>query len=108
MDTVQFHQCFRSLGVEIAEDKSKRWIITINPKSGSAGYSYLGIQEFAHRLGRELNAKVEIGDRVLVFSKQLEMHMRHTAFLQEAMKKGVMVWTREMIEPTISALHTTH
>jgi hypothetical protein len=98
-----------SLGVKLGNNSHGEDMDT-EPLYGKAGYSYLGTQYFANKLGEGLETKVEIGHRILIFSQEQEWdglrESTSTNFLQKAMGKGVMVWTREMLEPTISALHT--
>jgi hypothetical protein len=99
----EFEESLWSLGVKVDEEG-----INSMPGSGSAGYSYLGTQHFAKKLGEELGTEVKIGDRVLVISLEGTVEGKRALdrdFLQKAMDKGVMVWTKEMLEPTISALY---
>ena len=102
MNWEKFTKCFWSLGVTFGKGKRKE--INVEPTSGSAGYSYLGIKVLAEKLHKRLSAPVEIGDRILVFSKEWDDEKSDADFLKQAIKKGVMVWTKEMLEPTISAL----
>jgi hypothetical protein len=94
----QFAKAFWSLGVMI----DKGGVVNCDPDHGSAGYSYLGCQYFAKKLGERLGNQVTLGNRILVFSKKWN---QDSNALQLALEKGVMVWTHEMLEPTISALH---
>jgi hypothetical protein len=91
-------KAIRALGVKIEKDER----IDCEPDHGSAGYSYLGIKRFAEKVGEKLKSQVMIGDRILVFSKTWK---RPGDFLDKAIQKGVKVWTKEMLEPTISALY---
>ena len=99
MGSKAFMEYFSSVGVTIEMDGE---IIDVEPKSGSAGYSYLGTDYFAKKLGEKLGTEVHIDSRVMVFSEELDGG--DSNFLKKAAEKRVMVWTREMLEPTISAL----
>ena len=109
MNSKQFWESFESLGVERREGREDN--IDVEPNCGSAGYSYLGTQHFAKNLGRKLGTEVKIGHRILVFSKEWEGEWDGqnggTDVLKKALERGVMVWTREMLEPTVSALYAT-
>jgi hypothetical protein len=94
----KFLKAFWSLGVKM--DKGGE--VNYEPNHGSAGYSYLGCQYFAKKLGERLGNQVTIGDRILVFSKKWN---QDSNALQLAFDKRVVVWTQEMLEPTISALY---
>jgi hypothetical protein len=50
VDSKKFRAAFRSLGVQLDAEEIK-----IDPDSGSPGYSYLGIKEFADKLSAKLN-----------------------------------------------------
>ena len=99
-DSKALGECFRPLGVKLDQGGK---CVDVEPNSGSAGYSYLGTQHFAEELGKKLGKKVEIGNRIVIFSKKWEEEIKKD-FLEIAKDKGVMVWTWEMLEPTISAL----
>jgi hypothetical protein len=109
VNSKQVWESFESLGVERREGRVEN--ISVEPDCGSAGYSYLGTQHFAKKLGEKLGTEVKIGHRILVFSKEWEGEWDDqnggTNVLKKAFEKGVMVWTREMLEPTVSALYTT-
>lgn len=47
--------------------------------------------------------KVEIGQRTMMVPRGWDGQPADGGFLQKAIDKGLMVWTREMLEPTISA-----
>ena len=92
-----------SLGVKIDEHNT----IDCEPNHGSAGYSYHGIQDFAHKLGEKLGSPVTIGNRTLVLSDKSKQYRdpQDVDFLHLASEKKVRVWNQEMLEPTISALY---
>jgi hypothetical protein len=102
VNTGKFVESFRSLGVNVSKGGKD---IDVEPQYGSAGFSYLGTQHFARKLGEKLGTPVTIGHRILVFSKEWKGELPRD-FLQKAQEKGVMVWSREMLEPTVSALYT--
>jgi hypothetical protein len=101
--TKSIKSAFSSLGVAIVDDE-----IHAEPDKGSAGFSYLGTMRFAEALGKKLRMKVQIRKRVLVFSKDWQTLSSQSGWgafqFKRAYAKGLMLWTREMMEPTISAL----
>jgi hypothetical protein len=101
--TKSIKSAFSSLGVAIVGDD-----IHTEPVTGSAGFSYLGTRRFAESLKQKLGTKVLIRKRVLVFSKDWEALSSQTGWgtfkFEKAYEKGLMLWTREMMEPTISVL----
>ena len=100
--TQKMIHAFASLGV--AYDPQNARFLT-EPTTGSAGYSYLGTKKLVEKLGSVLNAKVEIRKRVVAFSACWEDCKGYDAFaFEEAKRANVWIWTKEMIEPTISAL----
>jgi hypothetical protein len=94
---------FSSLGVAIVGDE-----IQTEPDTGSAGFSYLGTRRFAESLKQKLGMNVLLRKRVLVFSKDWETLSTQSGWgtfeFEKAYEKRLMLWTREMMEPTISAL----
>ena len=104
---------FASLGVEYGGQgrmDGNNLVLDISPKTGSAGYSYLGTDKFISELKQHLGdeVSVEIGKRVVVFACGWDLFAngktwKHFDF-EEAEKKGVFVWSKEKLEPTISAL----
>jgi hypothetical protein len=101
--SIRFAEWFQSLGVQVDKGDNN---VNVEPDCGSAGYSFLGTQHLAQKLGEKLGTQVTIGHRILVFSAERNQQLLDRDFLQKAMENGVMVWTREMLEPTISALYT--
>ena len=96
-------KAFASLGVAY-DDSSLSF--TATPDTGSAGYSYLGTLKFVKVLVSKLGYGVEIRDRVVVYSgtwKSMASKWEEFPF-DEAKKSRLRVWTRELLEPTISAL----
>lgn len=108
---------FASLGV-LYDPKSGSF--DTKPKTGSAGYSFLGTQVFVNELSDALKIGVKVRKRVVVFSKEWSSFLSTTSwndfdFEAAAFCKNtetgtggsnVWIWTREMLEPTISALAT--
>lgn len=105
----QFKKALQRLGVKLEESKDQNAATTINitPDCGKAGYTYCGTNIFAEKLSEKLGATVEIGNRTVIFPKGWEGEPAGSEFLHQAMKKGLMIWTREMLEPTISAFKSS-
>lgn len=99
--SMQFKKALQCLGVKL-EENDDHHTINVAPASGSAGYTYYGTTVLAKRLGEKLGATVEIGQRTLILPKGWDGERADVEFLQKAMEKGLMVWTPEMLEPTIS------
>lgn len=96
---------FASLGVAYDKD-SKTFNVT--PNTGSAGYSYLGIKLFVDRLSEVFQEQIHIGHRIIVFSQKSDQMIKKPSWndfpWQPASENNVWIWTREMLEPTISVL----
>jgi len=95
----EFKQAVELLGVQLDESYTH---INLSPDYGSAGYTYHGTTRFAEKLGKRLRAPVEMGHRTMIFVKGWDGKPADMEFLQKAAEKGLMIWTREMLEPTIS------
>jgi len=98
---------FSSLGVDF---DAKDDLFETEPKAGSAGYSYKGTQKFVVELSRALDVSVRVRKRVVVFSQGWNSFSKSTSWTKfnfaTGESKNVWIWTREMLEPTISALVT--
>ena len=99
-------RAFASLGV-----RYDAGMIETRPTTGSEAYSYVGTLKFAQSLSSKLGIPVSIGKRIVVFSgawnSLLECRSWNEFRFEEAAKENnVWIWTREMVEPTISALIT--
>ena len=93
---------FASLGVCYKPEPNS---FNSKPDIGSAGYSYLGTMQLASELEKALKVKVELRKRVVAFSASWKECQGFESFdFQSAKAANVWVWTKEMIEPTISAL----
>ena len=70
--------------------------------------SYLGIHRFLDYLSCALHTTVNVRNRVVVFSGGCDSFVKGTTWkefdLEAAKHKNVWLWTKEMMEPTISAL----
>jgi hypothetical protein len=99
-DTNKLRESVQSLGISISDVNGD----DLHPNTGSAGYSYLGIKYFANCLTKELGVSVEIHSRVLVVSWSLGQMTWTAADFKKAKEGGLTVWTKEQMEPTISAL----
>lgn len=72
------------------------------PATGSAGYSYQAMLGFCHRVGERLSITPQIVNRVIVFSYEAS---ERSPFDDKGLEGcGVQLWSKEMLEPTISAL----
>jgi len=84
------------LGVEFTETS-----VNLEPDSGSAGYSFQGLDAFRKLPEKELGRQVKIGDRILAASFRTPKESTDFPIPQGS---GMRVWFREMFEPTISVL----
>jgi hypothetical protein len=101
VNTLKLRKSVQSLGISIRDDKNPA---ELHPNKGSAGYSYLGIQCFTRCLEKELGVPVEIRSRVLVVSMPLKTMKWSAKDFTTAAASGFELWTKEQMEPTISAL----
>ena len=99
--TKKLRASVRSLGISIDGEPGKG---DVDPNKGSAGYSNHGIIFFARCLAKKLCVSVSISDRVLVVSMPLVELDWDAAAFDKAKNCGLTVWTKEQMEPTISAL----
>ena len=103
----KIREWWNSLGVALAKDGTAEF----EPKGGSAGYSFKGLQKFAELLSNRLSKgaekknriEVQVGTRILAVSfgtpkKKCDMPMPKNNL------EKFRVWFREMMEPTISAV----
>ena len=97
-----------SLGVDYDAAAECRDPFNSEPETGAAGYSYLGIHRFLDYLSCALHTTVNVRNRVVVFSGGWDSFVKGTTWkefdLEAAKHKNVWLWTKEMMEPTISAL----
>jgi hypothetical protein len=104
-DSQSVQAAFASLGVSY---KTHTTLFDTTPKVGTAAYSYLGTQKLVHQLSETFGKKVEIRNRVVVFSSPKKAFRQADSWQsfpwENARKKNVWIWWREMLEPTISAL----
>jgi len=86
----------------------EEYSVSHKPTTGLAGYSYLGTLKLAEALQDILGYEVSIRHRCLVVaSRWVDLppdYHRNIEFIQ---KSEVQLWTREMMEPTISAILPT-
>jgi len=107
--SVETKSAFASLGVEYVDKGIVEEIeLNTSPDTGSAGYSYLRTMRFIDELIDHLCVNVKLGDRVVVFSCEWELFRNSRTWkyfpFKDASEKKVFVWSKEMLEPTISAL----
>jgi hypothetical protein len=84
----------KSLGVD-AETKD------CVPVTGSAGYSYQAMRKMCKTVAEGMGMRTEIVKRVIVFAYKAS---ERSPSDDEDIGNGVELWSREMLEPTISAL----
>jgi hypothetical protein len=101
----QIRSAFASLGVSYDGKTS----FDTEPKIGSAAYTKSGAKKLLTDLEEAFGEKVEIRNRVVVFSSPkgaLQTDSWQKFPWEIASEKKVWIWSREMLEPTISALST--
>jgi hypothetical protein len=100
-----FRCAFASLGVSYNKQVT---LFDTAPKSGAAGYSYLGTQKLVEELEEKFREKVEIRHRVVVLSNPMKALQQANSWRlfpwEKARKTNVWIWCREMLEPTVSVL----
>jgi hypothetical protein len=104
VDSKAIRRSFASLGLSY---KKQTCCFNTAPKTGSAGYNYLGTMKLVKELEKTFRDKVHIRNRVLVFScpkKALQVDSWENFPWENASQNNVWIWSREMLEPTISAL----
>jgi hypothetical protein len=101
----QIRKAFASLGVSYDQEVG---LFETMPTTGTAGYSYLGTMKLVEELEEILGEEVKIRNRVLVFSNPKEKFVNADTWpdfpWDYAKHKNIWIWSREMLEPTISAL----
>ena len=84
--------------------------LCMQPQIDSAGYNFMGTNKFAEELSEKLQITVSVRKRVVVFSESWESFLKSRSWkdfdFEAAEKQNVCIWSREMVEPTISALVT--
>jgi len=84
------------LSLGIARNKDGSWNMT--PTEGKAGYSYAGLEAFRTLLAQRINKDIVWVQRTIAVSFPMPLQIDFP--IPEV--KGVRVWFREMLEPTIS------
>ena len=90
----------KSLGVDATARGEKERIT--NPTNGSAGYTYQAMLNLCEQVKSKLDVDVNIVKRVIAVSYNQRNRSERDDALES--KCEVEVWSREMFEPTISAL----
>ena len=102
----KIREWWNSLGVALKEDGSSDF----EPKGGSAGYSFKGLEKFAELLSDRLSegkgekTKVKVGTRILAASFRTPKRAGCRLPMPKDNLNHFRVWFREMMEPTISAV----